>query len=120
MAPRERGLYSAGGLTVIWWVSIAAGLAALVGFATRTSLFLFALGMWFFVSHQYSYADVHHTQAPFAIFLMALAFSPAGDSLSDRCAHPSSPRSRRGRADAVARSMDTAMWPLKLARWCWR
>jgi hypothetical protein len=112
--PREL-VFSAGGLTVIWWVSIAAGLAALVGFATRTSLFLFALGLWFFVSHAYSYADVHHTQAPFAIFLMALAFSPAGDSLSLDALI----RRRRARAAGeptpIARSMDTAMWPLKLA-----
>jgi hypothetical protein len=115
VAPREL-VFSAGGLTVIWWVSIAAGLAALVGFATRTSLFLFALGLWFFVSHQYSYADVHHTQAPFAIFLMALAFSPAGDSLSIDALI----RRRRARAAGepapIARSMDTAMWPLKLAQ----
>jgi hypothetical protein len=113
--PREL-VFSAGGLTVIWWVSIAAGLAALVGFATRTSLFLFALGLWFFVSHAYSYADVHHTQAPFAIFLMALAFSPAGDSLSIDALI----RRRRARAAGeptpIARSMDTAMWPLKLAQ----
>jgi vitamin K-dependent gamma-carboxylase-like protein len=108
-------VFSVGGLTVIYWVSIAAGLAALVGLATRTSLFLFALGLWFFVSHEYSYADVHHTQAPFAIFLMALAFSPAGDSLSMDALI----RRRRARAAGertrIARSTDTAMWPLKLA-----
>jgi uncharacterized membrane protein YphA (DoxX/SURF4 family) len=108
-------VFSPSGFTVIYWVSIAAGLAALVGFATRTSLFLLALGLWFFVSHAYSYADVHHTQAPFAIFLMALAFSPAGDSLSIDALI----RRRRARAAGepapIARSMDTAMWPLKLA-----
>jgi hypothetical protein len=108
-------IFNAGSFTVIYWVSIAAGLAALVGFTTRTSLFLLALGMWFFVSHAYSYADVHHPQAPFAIFLMALAFSPAGESLSIDAVL----RRRRARATGepapIAGSSETAMWPLKLA-----
>jgi vitamin K-dependent gamma-carboxylase-like protein len=108
-------VFSAAGFTVIYWVSIVAGLAALVGFATRTSLFLLTFGLWFFVSHAYSYADVHHTQAPFAIFLLALAFSPAGDSLSIDALI----RRRRARAAGeqalIARSTDVAMWPLKLA-----
>ena len=53
-----------------------------MGFFTRTSLFVLALGIWIFVSHGYSYADVHHPQALFAIFLMVLPFSPSGDRLS--------------------------------------
>ena len=112
--PREL-IFSPGTFTLIYWVSIAAGLAALVGFATRTSVFLLALGTWFFVSHSYSYADVHHTQALFAIFLMVLPFSPAGDSLSIDALI----RRRRARIAGepmpIARPTDTAMWPLKLA-----
>jgi hypothetical protein len=108
-------VFSAAAFTVIYWVSIVAGLAALVGFATRTSLFLLTFGLWFFVSHAYSYADVHHTQVPFAIFLLALACSPAGDSLSIDALI----RRRRARAAGepapIARSTDVAMWPLKLA-----
>jgi hypothetical protein len=112
VVPREL-IFNAGAFTVIYWVSIAAGLAALVGLFTRTSLFLLALGTWFFVSHSYSYADVHHTQALFAIFLMVLPFSPAGDSLSIDALI----RRPRGAGDSVptARFTDTAMWPLKLA-----
>jgi hypothetical protein len=114
VAPRDL-VFTAGAFTIIYWVSIAAGLAALVGFLTRTSLFLVALGTWFFVSHAYSYADVHHTQALFAIFLMVLPFSPAGDTLSIDALI----RRRRARAAGAsapnARLTDTAMWPLKLA-----
>jgi hypothetical protein len=108
-------VFSPGGFTVIYWVSMAAGLAALVGFASRTSLFLLTLGMWFFVSHSYSYADIHHHEAPYAIFLLALAFSPVGDRLSIDALI----RRRRARAAGepppVPRRIDTAMWPLKLA-----
>ena len=114
VAPHQL-VFSPGGFAVIYWVSIVAGLTALVGFATRTSLLLLTFGLWFFVSHAYSYADVHHTQAPFAIFLLALAFSPAGDSLSIDALI----RRRRARAAGlptpITRSTDTAMWPLKLA-----
>jgi len=107
LLPREL-IFTAGAFTVIHWVTFVAGLAALVGFFTRTALFLLALGTWFFISHAYSYSDVHHTQALFAIFLMVLAFSPAGDSLSIDALI----RRRRGRAAGLT---DTAMWPLKLA-----
>ncbi len=114
IVPRD-ALFTPSGLTAIYWVTFAAGLAALVGFSTRTCLFVLAAGTWFLVSHRYSYADVHHTEAPFAIFLMALAFAPAGDSLSidalirRRRARPA------GESARMPRLTDTAMWPLKLA-----
>ena len=69
--PRDL-VFSPSGFTVIYWVSIVAGVAALVGFATRPALFLLTFGLWFFVSHVYSYSDVHHTQVPFSFFLLAL------------------------------------------------
>lgn len=109
LVPRE-ALFTAEGLTTVYWVSTVAGALALVGLFTRVSLFVFALGMWFFVSHAYSYADVHHPQALFAIFLMSLAFSPAGHSLSLDALL------RRWRAGPAApERLETAMWPLKLA-----
>jgi hypothetical protein len=114
VVPRET-LFNAGGLTAVYWISIAAGAAALVGLFTRTSLFLFALGSWFFVSHAYSYDDVHHTQALFAIFLMALPFSPAGASLSVDALIRRRRARAGGDAPGAAERADTAMWPLKLA-----
>jgi len=56
--------FSAGGLTTVWWVTTIAGVLALIGLRTRTALFVFALASWFWVSHGYSYADVHHREAP--------------------------------------------------------
>lgn len=112
LAPREL-IFNPGTFTLIYWVTFVAGLLALVGLRTRTSLLLLALGNLFFVSHRYSYADVHHPEALFAIFLLALALAPAGDSLSiDAFLR----RRRAGAAGAVATdTSDTAMWPLKLA-----
>jgi vitamin K-dependent gamma-carboxylase-like protein len=113
VAPRHV-LFTAGNLTILSWVMWLAGWAALVGFRTRTALFLLALGEWVFVSHAYSYGDVHHNQALFAIFLLALAFSPAGESLSiDALLRRRQARSQ-GAAVEAPRS-DLAMWPLKLA-----
>ena len=91
------------------WLTVAAGVLAIIGLFTRVSLFVFAVGIWIFVSHAYSYADLHHPEALYAIFLMLLAFSPAGESLSVDALL----RRRKGAAAEPATS-DTAMWPLKL------
>jgi hypothetical protein len=103
------------GITVLYWITLVAGIAALVGLFTRTSLFIFALGTWIFISHKFSYADVHHTEALFSIFLMSLAFAPSGRSLSiDALIRWYRARSEGRTADPVETS-DTAIWPLKLA-----
>lgn len=113
MVPRDT-LFTPSGFTVLYWVTAAAGVAALVGFLTRASLFVLALGTWIFVSHGYSYADVHHPQALFAIFLILLPFSPAGESLSvDALIRRRRTRRVGDFAEGPGRA-DTAMWPLKL------
>ena len=94
--------------TALYWITFIAGIAALVGLFTRTSVFVFALGIWIFITHEYSYDDRHHTEALFCIFLLLLAFSPSGERLT----LDAFIRRRRGRA--VAATTDTAMWPLKL------
>jgi Vitamin K-dependent gamma-carboxylase len=105
-------------LTAVYWITVVAGITALVGLFTRTSLLVFALGIWFFVSHTYSYADIHHPEALFCIFLLALAFAPSGKSLSLDALFR---RRRAGLASNSAKEskesekVDTAMWPLKLA-----
>lgn len=105
-------------LTAIHWITLVAGLMALVGLFTQISLFVLALGIWFFISHAYSYADVHHSEAVFCIFLLALAYAPSGKSLSLDALI----RRRRARLSGnsteeskESEEVDTAMWPLKLA-----
>jgi hypothetical protein len=90
-------------------VVVAAGLAALIGFLTRLSLFVFALGVWIIIAHWYSYGDFHHESAVFCIFLLLLAFTPAGSRLSLDALI------RRHRSRPVPDTTDTAIWPLKVA-----
>ena len=100
--------------TALYCLFVVAGIAALIGIFTRASLLFFALVNLILISHNYSYADVHHREALFAIFLTLLALSPAGESLSV----DSLIRRRRERwvsgSMGVAGRADTAMWPLKL------
>ena len=106
-------LFTADGLTAVYRVSMIAGAMALVGLFTRTALFVFALGFTFFVSHVYSYADVHHREALLVFFLFSLALAPAGDSLSvDALLRRRRARQQGQTVDGV-HVLDTAMWPLK-------
>lgn len=113
VVPRDV-LFTAQGFTALYWITFAAGLLALVGLFTRTSIFVFALGTWIFISHRYSYGDVHHPEAIFCIFLLSLAFAPSGARLSVDALR------RRWRARSTDRSAsqpersDMAMWPLRL------
>ena len=112
VVPKEVA-FSPDAITAIHWVTIAAGLTAMVGLFTRTSLFVFAAGVWVIISHLYSFADVHHRQALFAIFLMLLPFAPSGARLSVDALL----RRRREQREGLAPSdelVDTAVWPLRL------
>ncbi|HUR05876.1 MAG TPA: HTTM domain-containing protein [Nonomuraea sp.] len=112
VVPREV-FFTLDAFAVLYWVTMAAGVAALVGLFTRTSLFVFALGTWIFIAHLYSYGDRHHTQALFCIFLMLLVLAPSGERLSvDALIR----RRRRHASDASDASgmSDMAIWPLKV------
>jgi hypothetical protein len=113
VVPRDV-VFTASGFTALYWITAVAGVAALVGFLTRSSLFVFAMGVWIFVSHKYSYADVHHPEALFVIFLLVLAFSPAGESLSVDALLRRRRARRAGDPAEGPGPVDTAMWPLKL------
>ena len=103
-------LFTPSAFAVIHAVTIAAGVAALIGLLTRVSLFVFALGIWFFIAHLYSYADVHHESALFLIFLLLLAFTPCDRHLSVDAIL----RRQRAGGRRDDRS-DMAVWPLRLA-----
>ncbi len=105
-------------LEVIYWATATAGITTIVGVLTRGSAFVFALGNWIFVSHKYSYGDLHHGEAILCIFLMMLAFSPSGRCLSiDALIR----RFRATRLDSPRETTTTAIWPLKLTQvlLCW-
>lgn len=69
-------------VTVIYWITAAVGVAALVGWMSRISLLLFAIGNTFLQAFAYSFGDLHHREALMIITLWLLAFSPAGGALS--------------------------------------
>jgi hypothetical protein len=114
VVPREV-LFTPSGFTALYRVTIAAGVLALVGLFTRTSIFVFTLGVWILVAHLYSYSDVHHEAALFCIVLLALAFAPSGDSLSLDALLRRRRERARGGARGDERRVDTATWPLKFA-----
>ena len=110
--PRE-SIFNPDTITLLYWATAAAGFLALIGLFTRTSLFLFALGTWFFVAHLFSYGDRHHTEALLCLFLMLLPLAPAGARLS---VDAWLARRRRGAAEeAPPETSDLAIWPLKVA-----
>ncbi len=112
VVPREL-LFTPGGFTGLYWITMAAGVAALVGFFTRASLLVFALGTWIFVAHLFSYGDRHHTEALFCIFLLLLALAPSGERLSVDALIRG--RRRVGEVTAGPPGMsDMAIWPLKV------
>jgi uncharacterized membrane protein YphA (DoxX/SURF4 family) len=97
---------------VIRWVTIVAGLTAIIGLFTRISVLVFALGIWFFVAHRYSYSDIHHPEGVFCIFLLLLAFVPSHEHLSLDAWLRRRRRKAPHRWQMEKRS--TVIWPLKL------
>jgi hypothetical protein len=96
-------------ITVVWWSIKALGLLSLVGLFTRVAMPLFALGSWLLVAHRFSYGDVHHSEAMFALFLLSLSLSPCSEDLS-----LDAWRARRAGRQPADRS-PLARWPFALA-----
>jgi hypothetical protein len=113
IVPRDL-LFSPSGFQGLYWITALGGVLALIGLFTRGSLFVFALANWIFIAHEYSYADVHHTEVVFSILLMLLAFAPSGDSLSIDALLRRRKAGAAGKA-SVPHQSDMAMWPLKTA-----
>jgi uncharacterized membrane protein YphA (DoxX/SURF4 family) len=112
IVPRE-ALFNATGITAVYGVSVAAGFLALIGLWTRPALLVYTFCYAFFISHSYSYGDVHHAEVLYLFFVLALALSPSGNRLSiDALLR----RRRARRTDAAAidgDQSDLAMWPFK-------
>ena len=96
----------------VWLASNVAGVLATVGLFTRSALLTLGLGYWILVGHQWSYGELHHTEALYCIAFVLLAFSPSG-----RCYSLDAWLGRRGRRPdrwGPEARMDTAMWALRL------
>jgi hypothetical protein len=71
-----------GVLSAIYWMTLAVGVSALVGFFTRTSLAVFCMGSVFLQAFAYSFIDFHHAEAIMMIALGILSLAPSGETLS--------------------------------------
>jgi len=100
-------------LTAVYWIAMTAGCLAIIGLGTRYALLVYGLGYGFFVSHAYSYGDVHHREVLYFFFILALAFSPAGQRLSIDALIGRWRARRAGHADESMQQSALAMWPLK-------
>ena len=96
----------------VWLAANVAGMLAMVGLFTRSALLTLGLGYWVLVGHQWSYGELHHTEALYCIAFVLLALSPSG-----RCYSVDAWLGRRGRHPERwgpdART-DTATWALRL------
>jgi predicted DCC family thiol-disulfide oxidoreductase YuxK/uncharacterized membrane protein YphA (DoxX/SURF4 family) len=108
-------------LSLIWVISLVAGLLALIGFKTRFSLLLFAAANLFMTGFVYSFGEFHHTEALLLIALLALAFSPCGAVLSlDDWLERQRRSAERRQFEPLAITRETsafARWPLLLVKW---
>lgn len=100
-------------LTIVYWVAMSAGVLAIIGLGTRYALLVYGLCYGFFVSHAYSYGDVHHREVLYFLFVLALAFSPAWQRLSVDALIARFRARRAGRPEVSRSQSDLAMWPLR-------
>jgi uncharacterized membrane protein YphA (DoxX/SURF4 family) len=108
-------------LLVVYWITIASGLLALVGFKTNFSLIIFVLGNLFNHALSNSFGDFHHPDALMIIILIILAMTPAGRALSvddlRYRLHLNIQRKKFVVFSLLQEKSDFARWPLLLAQW---
>ena len=103
-----------------YWLTLAIGVLAFVGYRTTLSLLLFTAGSVFLQAFEYSFQEVHHAEAIVIIALAMLALSPAGgalavDDLLRRLRQVD--RGVRVPPDPMSGESRFARWPLLLVRW---
>jgi hypothetical protein len=105
-------------LEIIWFITVIAGVFALVGLLTNLGLLIFAAGNVFIQAFLYSFGDFHHPEAVMMIALTVLALCPAGGALSvDQWLRA---RARSGEPlgmDSLTRESAFARWPILTIQW---
>jgi hypothetical protein len=105
-------------VTLLWAITGASGLLALIGVYTRLSLVLFSVGTMVQIAHAYSYGEAHSHQAILPIFLLLAAFGPAGDCLSLDALRRNRSRAKHARPRPwwEGRVSWHALWPMAAAQ----
>ncbi|MBT8488753.1 MAG: hypothetical protein KJO65_08030 [Gemmatimonadetes bacterium] len=98
-------------LEVVYWLTLAMGVTAMLGLLTNVSLLLFAAGNVFLRAFQYSFGEFHHPEGPMMVALVVLALSPSGRALSVDAWWAK----RGGKQDQ--RVSRFARWPLLVIQW---
>lgn len=106
-------------MEVVFWITLAAGIPALLGLLTNLSVAMFAVGSLFIQAYIYSFRELHHPEAVLNIALVLLVLSPCGrvlsiDALLRRWARPDA---RVGAYSSVQETSAFARWPLLLVQW---
>jgi hypothetical protein len=107
-------------IVAVYWVTLAVGVLAFVGFRTTFSLVVFTTGNVFLQAFEYSFHEIHHAEAIVMITLAVLALSPAGGALSvDDLLRRLRDVNRGLRVPPGPRSGESrfARWPLLLVQW---
>ncbi|HEY8370694.1 MAG TPA: DCC1-like thiol-disulfide oxidoreductase family protein [Thermodesulfobacteriota bacterium] len=108
-------------LHVVYWLTVAAGALALVGWRTNAALAAFTLGNVAIQAYRYSFGEIHHPEALMVLALGLLALAPAGARLSVDDLRRRLALARRERrvveADPLAGESPFARWPLLTVRW---
>jgi predicted DCC family thiol-disulfide oxidoreductase YuxK/uncharacterized membrane protein YphA (DoxX/SURF4 family) len=108
-------------LLAVYWITVAAGILALVGIKTRWSLLVFSLASAFMIALGQSFGDWHH-DGLLQMTLLILALSPSGavlslDDLRQRLRAAAARRQVDGAPAIPGPDSPMARWPLLLVRW---
>jgi hypothetical protein len=104
----------------VYWVTLAVGVLAFIGYRTNLSLLLFAIGSIFLQGYRYSFHEIHHSEAIVMITLGLLALAPSGGALSVDDLRRRLRAADRGLAvprDPLAGESRFARWPLLVVQW---
>ena len=108
-------------LEVILWITLVAGILALIGLRTNLSLVIFAIANVFIQAYLYSFGDFHHPEALMLITLLILALCPAGGVLSvDDLWRRFRSNTKRRKFEVFDITQETSIfgsWPLLLVQW---
>lgn len=107
-------------IVAVYWLTLAIGVFAFVGYRTTLSLLLFTAGSVFLQAFEYSFTEIHHAETIVVITLAVLALSPAGgalavDDLLRRLRDVD--RGLRVPPDPLSGESRFARWPLLVVQW---
>lgn len=108
-------------LQAVYWLTVAAGFLAFVGYRTNAALAVFAAGNVAIQAYRYSFGEIHHPEALMMMALGLLALAPSGARLSVDDLRRRLASVRRERRVAPFHPLDGesafARWPLLTVRW---